>query len=57
MLTQRFICNSSYADSIDIDMTLVKTVFKTYNQKRASYNTKTDLEKEQNIIYKDKEEQ
>ena len=38
-------------------MTLIKTVIKTNNQIRASYNTKTDREKEQNIVYKDKEEQ
>ena len=47
----------AYADSMDLDMTLIKTVIKTNNQIRASYNTKTDREKEQNIVYKDKEEQ
>ena len=45
-----------YADSMDIDMTLIKTAINTNNQIRASYNTKTDRENEQNIIYKDKEE-
>ncbi len=47
----------AYADSMDVDMTLIKTVIKTNNQIRASYNTKTEREKEQNIIYKDKQEQ
>ena len=45
-----------YADSLKIDMTLIKTTISTNNHIRASYNSKTDRENEQNIIYKDKEE-
>ena len=42
----------AHVDSIDIDMTLIKTVIKTNNQIRASYNTKLDSGVEQSIIYK-----
>ena len=40
-----------YAQSNDIQLNLIKNVIKTNNKIRASYNSNTDRENDQNIKY------
>lgn len=46
-----------YAESNDLELSLIKNVIKTNNKIRASYNNKTDRENEQNINYSHLEEE
>ena len=46
-----------YAESNDLELSLIKNVIKTNNKIRASYNNKTDRENEQNINYNYLEEE
>ena len=46
-----------YAESNDIELSLIKNVIKTNNKIRAKYNTKTNREDEQNINYNHLEEE
>ena len=43
----------NYADSIGVELGLLKNVVNTNNKIRAKYNNETDRENEQNISYKD----
>ena len=46
-----------YAESNDLELSLIKNVIKTNNKIRASYNNKTDRENDQNINYNYLEEE
>ena len=46
-----------YAESNNIELNLIKSVIKTNNKIRASYNSTTDREDEQNINYNNLEEE
>ncbi len=44
-----------YAETIDIDLSLIKSVISTNNKIRAKYNSNTEREDEQNIKYNEEE--
>ena len=46
-----------YADNINLELNLLKTVIKTNNNIRASYNSNTNREDEQNIKYENIKEE
>lgn len=46
----------SYADSLDVDLSLIKDAIKQNNKIRSTYKKQTEREKEQNISFKDYKE-
>ena len=46
----------NYADSLDVDLSLIKDAIKQNNKIRSTYNKQTEREKEQNISFKDYKE-
>ena len=45
-----------YADSLDVDLSLIKDAIKQNNKIRSTYKKQTEREKEQNISFKDYKE-
>ena len=46
----------NYADSLDVDLSLIKDAIKQNNKIRSTYKKQTEREKEQNISFKDYKE-